>query len=284
MPRPTVGVSILTNGARRQWLEKCVSAFLDNCHYRPLIINIYNNGSTDDTDEWLTNLPDAYGITWRVIHCKKDMGCAYGTNASIDMAEDCEYQIHLESDFIHMPEAQTGADKYWLHRAVEFMDTGQCDYMYLRRMENERDIFQHWWAQWMPLLEGKGEYLKCPGFWWSNNPALFRTKALLEAGTLPLDVELDGAKGEAGWSMPELKAAKPPNAYIHHWGMFAHESMEPKYTEPMGCGQHAPVGSTTCKYGFYKDGKDRFCGTCDWSKSWDDMPVHAERYKRAING
>jgi hypothetical protein len=207
------------------------------------------------------------------------MGCAYGTNASIEMVNDCEFQIHIESDFIHQPEHMTGADKFWLHRAVEYMQKSKCDYLYLRRMENEHDIFMHWWSQWMPLLEGDGEFMRCNGFWWSNNPTLFRTKALVDAGTLPLNISIDGQKGEPGWSQPELQAKKPPNAHIHRWGMFMHEMMEPMYNSPMGCGRFPRVGTSSCKYGFYKDGKDRFCQSCDLAKGYSEMPEHEQRFR-----
>lgn len=279
MSKPKVGISILTNSDRRSWLQECINAFLVNCHYRPLVFGIHNNGSHDDTRHWLeSHLPEAYGVEWRIHHSDKDNGCAVGTNESINLVADCEYQIHLESDFIHMPESETGVDKYWLHRAIAYMQTHPCDYLYLRRMEGEFDIMQHWWAQWMPKVQQTGEFMPCPGFWWSNNPTLFRTKALMESGTLPLNEALDGVKGQPGWSQPELQAAKPPNAHIHQWGMFAHERKLPYKGYP-GCGRFQQYGITSCKYGFYKDGKDKFCQACDLSKGIEDMPAHEARYK-----
>jgi len=286
----TVGISILTNGSRRKYLARCIESFLENCHYRPLRISILDNGSTDDTFSWLRKIRfnHPYGIDYRICRNDTDAGCAQGTNQSIDLVDaglmpPCEYQIHLESDFIHMPEEQTGIDKFWLHRAVEYMDKGNCDYLYLRRMESEQDIFQHWWSQWMPKLQVDGEeYFRCDGFWWSNNPALFRTQALKDNGTLPLNTALDGKKGEAGWSQPELRAKRPPNACIHRWGMFAHEAMVPRHLSQQGCGKFTAIGSTTCKYGFYKDGSEQFCRLCDLRKGVEDMPAHEARLRKAM--
>jgi glycosyltransferase involved in cell wall biosynthesis len=271
-----VGISILTNGSRRAYLERCIKSLLENCYYRPLVIGIFNNGSTDDTAEWLRhNLPEAHGITWRVYNSDKDRGCAWGTNNSIKMVDDCELQIHLESDFEHLPLSATGVDKMWLHRAVKHMD--KCDYLYLRRMRDEKEAAMHWWDQWMPqITEQDGEMLKCQGFWWSNNPSLFRLEALKDAGILPLQENLDGNKGTPAWSQPELQAGRPPNAYIHRWGMFVHEVEEGEDFSHQGCGSFSKHNHT-CKYGFWKHNNDRWCSMCDQSKDYKDMVEHRKR-------
>jgi hypothetical protein len=147
-------------------------------------------------------------------------------------------------------------------------------------MENDHDMFMHFWSQWMPRLIGEGEFLQCKDFKWSNNPALFKKKALIAKGTLPLDAEKDGAKGTANWTNAEVGAERPPNAYIHHWGMFMHEVMEDeRYPEMVGCGKFPAKGNSTCKYGFYKDGSDRFCRQCDLRKGREDMPAHEKRMR-----
>ena len=109
--RMPVGVSILTNGARRAALERCVGSLLANCYYRPLVIGIYSNGSTDDTIDWLDDLPDVYGVKWRLDVSMTDRGCAYGTNRSIEGVSQCELQIHLESDFELLTPEESGVDK-----------------------------------------------------------------------------------------------------------------------------------------------------------------------------
>jgi hypothetical protein len=250
-----------------------------------LRFGLFDNASTDDTKEWWENLPEVFGVTFEAFHSDTDQGMAGGTNGSIQMLDN-EFHLHLESDFIHLPESMTGVDKFWLHRAVSFMQDphNKCDFLYLRRMENDHDMFMHFWSQWMPRLEGEGEYLRCPGFKWSNNPALFKTKVLHDHGTLPLRAEIDGAKGTANWTKAELSAPPPPNAFIHHWGMFMHEMMEPRYPEMMGCGKFPEVGSSTCKYGFYKDGIDRFCQACDLKKGREDMPAHEQRMRQIFRG
>lgn len=268
-----VGVSILTNGNRLNYLQTCISSFLENCHYRPLVISIFDNGSTDGTKDWLNNMPHVYGVGWRVHSSPSDMGCAEGTNRSIEMVNDCEYVIHLESDFEHISSDISGEDKRWLHRAIDFMDKGTCDYIYLRKMVSENDIFQHWWSQWMGRIDmAEGKYLRCPGFWWSNNPTLFRVESLRRTGTLPLDVAKDGQKGTPGWSKPELEAPKPPKTWIHKWGLFVHEGLDMPEVCSIGCKTH-PV----CKYGFFKDGSDAFCACCDSGRDFRDMDAHTRR-------
>ena len=272
-----VGVSILTNGKRRNDLERCIYSFLKNCHYRPLVISIYDNGSTDDTAKWLGELPEMYGVEWRVYISGLDKGCAYGTNYSINMLVDCELQIHLESDFEHLHASESGVDRMWLHRALELMDSGECDYLYLRRMRDHRESQMHWWSQWMPQVQDtRDEYLRCPSFWWSNNPVLFRTKALQDAGVLPLDESKDGPKGTPGWSQPELQTARPPNPWLHRWGVFIHERQSESFTES-GCGEYGPYGHSGCKYGFWYQEGESFCLSCDHSRGFGDMPEHEKR-------
>jgi hypothetical protein len=266
-----VGVSILTNGSRRRLLERCIDSLLENCYYRPLVIGIYSNGSTDDTGDWIQGIPPAYGIEWRLGISESDSGCANGTNSSMGLVADCALQMHLESDFEHLPETATGVDKMWLHRAVKLLDSGDCDYLYLRRMRNPQECAMHWWDQWMPkVTEEQGEYLKCPGFWWSNNPTLFRYSALKEANVLPLDESKDGAKGQPGWSQPELQAGTAPKPWLHRWGVFIHErSMIDKFANH-GCDHD-------CKYGFWMPSGNKWCSRCDQERDFRDMVEHRKR-------
>ena len=278
-----VGISILTNGSRVDYLEECVRSLVTNCHYRPLVIGIYSNGSTDDTADYLSSLPEMYGVEWRTFVSDEDGGCAKGTNESIKMVGDCELQIHLESDFELLSPEESGFDKMWLHRAVAFMNEGDCDYLYLRRMRDEQEAAMHWWGQWMPHIDlKKDEYLRCPGFWWSNNPVLFRLKAMKVCGVLPLDELKDGPKGTAGWSQPELQAARPSKTWIHEWGVFIHERKKREVFMSEGCKKYGPFGCSGCKYGFWKNGKDRWCKACDHSTGREDMPAHFERARANI--
>ncbi len=271
----------MTNGSRREYLERCIYSFLENCYYRPLVIGIYSNGSTDDTVDWMDNLPrDIYGVEWRLDVSTTDRGCAYGTNRSMELVEDCDLQIHLESDFEHLTPEESGVDRMWLHRAVVLMNSGVCDYLYLRRMRNPAEAAMHWWDQWMPrVIVEQEEYLKCPLFWWSNNPTLFRTKALEQAKVLPLKENLDGPKGTAGWSQPELTAGKIMHAWLHRWGMFVHERTDGETYDQEGCGQHGPYGKSGCKYGFWMTKDNPWCKVCDQKKNFKDMPIHRSRVR-----
>jgi len=276
-----IGIGILTNGARLNYLKECLSSFLNNCYYRPLVIGIYDNGSQDDTDEWIKGLSilnTPYGIELRHVRSDSDEGCAEGTNATAQLIGDCEYAIHLESDFRHLTPQESGFDKMWLHRCIDWMDKGKCDYLYLRRMMNPEEMMAHWWSQWMgKITEYDGEYMNCPEFWWSNNPHIRRTKALLDSKTLPLDVSKDGVKGTDGWSQPELQAPSPPNTWIHKWGMFVHERSQ-SFDGDYGCG-YSQMGCSSCKYGFYIKEGEHFCNTCDRSKDWTDMASHERRLR-----
>ena len=275
-----IGVSVLTNGARLEHFRTCLSSFLSNCYYRPLVFGIYDNGSTDGTAEWIrTSLPSAYGVEWRELRSDRDEGCAAGTNRAVELVEDCEYVLHLESDFEHLPQEVTGEDKLWLRRAADLMEKG-ADFLYLRRMVDEREMLAHWWSQWMPKVDGRdGNHLSCPGFWWSNNPHLHRTEAMRRLGVLPLDERSDGPKGTSGWSRPELEAARPGRTWLHKWGLFVHD--RPTHggrLELRGC---RPEG---CKYGFFEDGRGAFCEACAEESGFQDMPEHERRFLRKARG
>jgi len=273
-----VGVSILTNGSRRKSLERCIDSLLANCYYRPLVIGILDNGSTDDTGAFLGFLPKYYGVEWRVRTMSSDKGCAMGTNESIDLVSDCEFQLHLESDFEHLTPEESGVDRLWMHRAVELLMSGDCDYLYLRRMRDHFESQMHWWSQWMPrITEKRDEWMRCPSFWWSNNPTLFRIKALAQSKTLPLNILKDGPKGTGNWSKPELEAPKPPNPWLHRWGMFIHERKPTERFVNSGCTQFGPFGHSGCKYGFWYPYGANFCLVCNHEKDIEDLPEHEER-------
>lgn len=282
-----IGVSILTNGQRLSDLQLCIDSLLAFCHYRPLSIGIFNNGSTDGTYDWLNdcllNQAMPYGVTIRVQSSMKDIGCASGTNFACEMVKDCEYQLHLESDFKHLSPEESGVDRLWLRHAVEFMQKMEANYMYLRRMTCEQEMMVHWWSQWMTKIRDNfGPYLDCPEFWWSNNPALFNNKALYKGGTLPLDQMKDGPKGSNGWSQPELTARPPGRAWIHQWGMFVHEYRQQAPFKKFGCGTATCFGLSTCKYGFLREHGSAFCDTCKKESGYNDMQGHEDRFRRAI--
>lgn len=282
-----IGVSVLTNGQRLSALQGCIGSLLAHCFYRPLIFGIYDNGSTDDTLEWLSEWvpakdnPWKYGVTFRVQHSDKDLGCAAGTNAACELVRDCEFAIHLESDFELLSPEESGEDRLWLRRAAEFMQSVNGNYLYLRRMTGEREMLAHWWSQWMlKIVDQKGPYLSCPEFWWSNNPALRRNKALYDNGTLPLDAGKDGPKGTPGWSQPELSAKAPGRAWLHQWGVFVHD--RPAQGDIFGKRSCSIRGGKSCKYGFFKDGavSDKFCEVCLGDQGdFRDMSEHKARFK-----
>lgn len=288
MPKQAIGISILTNADRLGSLQECLHSFFSYCHYRPLIIGIFDNGSTDATAEFIKSYVAPYGVTLRSKRSDVDLGCAKGTNKAMELVDDCKYAIHLESDFIHLPSKVSGVDTLWLHKAVSLLESGDCDYLYLRRMRGPHEMVMHWWSQWMPLVtEEHGEYLKCPRFWWSNNPTLRRTQALLDCGTLPLSEHTDGAKGTPGWSMPELQAARPTKAWIHKWGMFVHDPPVGEIVSYGNC-MHGTscgkmLGTTGCKYGFFiKDIDNPWCSVCAKAESFQDMQEHEKRWRNNI--
>ena len=216
----------------------------------------------------------------------RDLGCAEGTNRSCDMVRDCEFAVHLESDFEHLSPEESGEDRLWLRRAVEFLTDRGGDFMYLRRIMDEQEMMAHWWSQWMGRIEkdrSTEKYLCCPTFWWSNNPALFRNATIYERRTLPLAADKDGSKGSSQWSKPELETTAPGNAWIHRWGLFVHEKPEHGNVFGLaGCGAADFGAGPRCKYGFLKDGVSPFCQVCRSDMGFEDMPDHEKRFREAM--
>jgi glycosyltransferase involved in cell wall biosynthesis len=278
----TIGISILTNGCRRKYLSQCIDSFFNNCHYRPLVVGIFDNGSQDDTAEFLkTSLPKIDGVKWRVESSSIDLGVSKGTNKAISLVSDCRYALHLECDWELLSKEESGEDGFWLHRALDCVRSGKCDYLYLRRMINENEMMIHWWSQWMSKIDRvEAGQMRCPGFWWSNNPALRDNYALREQGVLPLPEIENEYKGSPVWGQCELQAKKPSRPWLMKWGVFIHDRPNHKdYAKQTGCGNFGPYGVSTCKYGFFKDGSDAFCMSCDLTKSYKDMEVHESRFR-----
>ena len=272
--KTTVGVSILTNGNRLSRLKRSVDSLLENCSYRPLCIGIFDNGSTDGTKDWTP--PEVDGVEYKIVRSEKDLGCSIGTNKACDLVSGCQYALHLESDFELLPESLTGQDDKWLDRAIDFMDEGGCDYLYLRKITNEDEMLMHFWSQWMPkITEEKGEYLRCPDFWFSQNPHIRRNSAM--SGVLPVPEFEGDNKSSDVWNKSEMETGKPPNAWIHRFGLFVHE-WDSSDDLPMGCGRFSE-GASTCKYGWFKSGSGKWCDGCDLSKGFRDMHDHDMRFR-----
>ena len=227
-----LGVSILTNGSRLTMLQKCIGSFLSFSFYRPVEICVFSNGSTDGTVKWLeewTKSPDnpwKYGVTFRFESSATDLGCAAGTNKSIEMVRDTDFHIHIESDFLHLSPEQSGIGRMWVRDAINLLESGDADYLYLRKLRDDTEKAMHWFEQWRTkIVEERPPFKRVEGFWWSNNPSIFRMSAMLKSGTLPLRSDLDGAKGTKNWSVPELSAPRPTKAWMWGFGegMFTHE-------------------------------------------------------------
>ena len=278
-----IGISILTNSNRCNWVKRCIDAFLENCSYRPLIISIYDNGSTDDTYSFLQSLVSSSEVEYRYARSQKDLGLAHGTNSATDLVKDCEYAIHVESDFIHLTEKESGVSKDWLEKAIHFCNKNSVDYLYLRRMRSENESMYHFWSQWLERIKViDSDYMQCVGFWWTNNPALRHNPTIYKNGCLPLpDVGSKIRKpGDANWTKCELEAKRPENTWIHKFGMFTHEPPEGIEfgSEKYGCGAFKKVGNSSCKYGFYSPSSN-FCNLCDLGKNLNDLSNHEYRLR-----
>ena len=275
-----IGVAILTNGDRRKRLEACLKSLIENTDYPDLSVCVFDNGSTDDTSEWLNQQRFEEFKTFRVRSSVDDLGCAAGTNQVSEMVRDYDYVLHLESDFLMLPSFVTGEDKQWLQRALSHLETSGSDYLYLRRMVSPEEARMHWWAQWMPKVkQGTESYMEVPGFWWSNNPHLRRNEGIYAAGCLPLNESRDGPKGTPGWSKPEMTTNRPQKASVCRWGVFVHEQV-PKDTTALLSGCNGSPGSDPwCKYGFFGlNGTQDFCKVCDPEKGLGDLPEHDNRF------
>lgn len=289
-----VGIAVLTNGDRRQYLEQNIRAFLDNCSYRPLIFGIHDNGSVDSTPEYLKHgLPKEHGVEFRCLRSDKDLGCGPGVNRANDLVKELEFTFFLESDWTCLHQSESGYDKQWMHECLDFLQTGRADYIYLRRFRNDNEArYHHWNHVLRNTMHTEGRFLYTERFMYSNNPHIRRTKALYENQSLPLKEMFDAQgnalekKGNAEWGAAEHQAKHPKNFWIHMWGMFIHESTPTPSIEmlkPVGCNKYGPHGCSTCKYGFLEL-KPGWCEVCDFSKDFHDLLAHDTRFNHYVNG
>jgi len=284
-----IGIAVLTNSDRKHYLKDTIESFLENCSYRPLVIGIFDNGSTDDTWNYIQDLAQTKldGVEWRIKRSDMDLGCGPGVNRANEMVKEFEYTFFLESDWLLMREEESGVPKTWMDECLEFMQTGKCDYLYLRRFAHNDEAMFHDYGFVMHFSgEQDGKFLQINKFMYSNNPHLRRTKALYDSGTLPVPeflapdgTGLEKKENKQFWGKAEHAAPQPPNIWFRVWGMFLHES-EPIASDkikPVGCGYYGPYGCSTCKYGFIQFNHG-FCPLCDASKDYHDLFNHQKRY------
>jgi len=279
-----VGISILTNGERLDYLRRCVESLLARTSYRPLVVAIYDNASTDGTAIYIDRLKESreLGVEWRSGRAVVDQGVSVGINRAMAMVADCEWAIHVESDFELIDPDASGHGRDWLEKAVEWAEGAGCDYLYLRRILDEREVMAHWWWRWPGRIAPSAEpFQMLPGFWWSNNPALRRNPALAAAGVLPLPERPRESKDRPYWSKSEMEAVRPPNAAIMPHGVFAHEWSEPRL---LGCDRFERHGMSTCKYGFFQDPGSMWCRVCDPMAPWNCLAEHYDAYQALLKG
>jgi glycosyltransferase involved in cell wall biosynthesis len=284
MMNEPVGISILTNGERLPRLAACVSSILGGTSYRPLIVAVHDNGSVDGTSEWLREVSSVEppGVEWRVGRSETDMGVSVGTNRAMDMVSDCGWAMHVESDFELLPPELSGWDVGWLDSALRWMSSEGCDYLYLRRIVDEREVRAHWWWRWPGrVARFEGPFCEVPGFWWSNNPHLRNDRALRRAGVVPIP-ERDGEnKRSSFWSLSEARAKAPPNPAVTVPGLFVHEW---DGGDGFGCGRFDAFGASSCKYGFFVDPASAWCRACDAAAPSNCLAEHVDRFLMLASG
>ena len=283
----TVGIAVLTNGDRCDYLQQNIFAFLENCSTRPLVFGIFDNGSTDRTPEFCKNLPVIQGVEWRYERSEIDLGCGAGVNRANNLVKEFACTFFLECDWTCLHKSESGYDEKWLDECTDFLKTGKADYIYLRRFRHDAESrFHHWPMVMANSGYSEGRFLRTEKFMYSNNPHVRLTKALYENGTLPLQEFFDDKgngiekKGNAVWGNAEHLAKHPKNFWIHKWGMFTHESTPTPPLEqlkPVGCEKYGPHGVSTCKYGF-TEFRNNWCPLCDFSKDHHDLAAHDQRF------
>jgi glycosyltransferase involved in cell wall biosynthesis len=280
-----IGIAVLTNGNRLGYLKQNLEAFIENTSYRPLVFGIFDNGSTDGTPTYINSLINTEGVTFRKMRSEADMGCGVGVNRANDLVKEFEYTIFLESDWTLLEERESGWNKEWLDECLDFMKTGKCDYLYLRRFPN---VFESRFHDYQHVMahsgHQEGRFLYITKFMYSNNPHIRRTKVLYDQGILPLREFIDAnglgieKKGNPTWSQAEHSAKQPEKLWFTMWGMFGHETtVTPKEIRQVGCDKYGPFGCSTCKYGFTEFNAG-FCALCDFSKDWHDLKNHTDRF------
>jgi GT2 family glycosyltransferase len=110
MSKPKVGVVIL-NWNRLDLTKTCLHSIAKQT-YRPDLIIVVDNGSTDGSLEWLHSNKNIY-----LISNNKNLGFARAINQGFSSAlkQKCSYVVSLNND--------TELDKNWLGKMVNYMET-----------------------------------------------------------------------------------------------------------------------------------------------------------------
>lgn len=287
----TIAIAMLTSGNDREFLQRTITSFLENCSYRPLHFAIFDNASTDDTWQYLQSLQSSELVSYDIKRSEINTGCGIGVNTANDMVKDYEYVLFLENDWTHLSDKESGASKEWLHECIDILDKNQTDYIFLRRFRNDWETRFHGWTNIFkncgPVVSNFVQYANFP---YSNNPHIRRNKSLYDSQVLPLKEFRDTNgnptehKGNKDWGRAEIETRTIARAMLYKFGMFGHESRKsPENLHIVGCKKYEQCGASTCKYGFLWFREEcvehgSFCDVCNHNKDFHDLAEHDKRF------
>ena len=232
----------------RQVLFKTIRSFVDNTVIDyPLTWYILLQGYSPQAYKTVKKFTDKLmhfnsNLTFNLTYVAVNKGLSAGVNYLAQLSQHFTYVIHLEDDWICLPEEFTGIPKEWLKQLISFMDTNpQMSSIFLRKYSTPQEKYHYCWtrpAQYVchrfvnfnyshqMRTKPKVKYQQLtlqeiPNFCFTLNPVLRRNQDYYRAEVFPLDQFDDKASDSRrqAWST----TAKQD---IPHWGWAESLAME----------------------------------------------------------
>ena len=164
-------------------------------------------------------------LQFDLIISEKNLGLSKGNNILVKYAEDYQYIMNIEDDWVCLPESMTGLNKNWLTTCLEFLDSRpDVSTLFLRKYVDDADKWKSAWTRdvyyyghkhhdnFNAAKKMKGshtvyrneiKFQEIPKFCYSFNPHIRRHLDYVNKGVFPLDTFNDIRKAP-----PEVKAGE----------------------------------------------------------------------------
>ena len=217
---------VILNWNGRKFLEKFLPSVLSNSNSEGYVVYIADNGSTDDSVQWLKqNLPQV-----KLILLDKNYGFALGYSKALQQINS-EYFVLLNSDVEVTP--------HWLSPVIKLMDDDRniAACMPKIRSFQNKELFEYAGAAGgfidkygYPFCRGRmlniiekdnGQYNDVHEIFWASGACMFlRSSAYFEAGGLDADFFAHMEEIDLCWRMKRLgyKIVYSPDVTIYHVG------------------------------------------------------------------
>lgn len=273
------------------------------CLLYPEVIPVYilvnqTNSDIDEELEFITSRWQDVLFDFHIEKLPENIGCGAGINYLNDWANDYEYTLFLECDWI-LKEDTTPT---WLDSAISFMNNyPNVDGIYFRRFRNDYEVRAFGGEDFL-TIESFNNTITHNGIpfrlvtypRYTNNPVLRRNKSFYDAGIFPLPIpDAVEEKGSGFWSSAEGSVEYVPQEnqmlfYYADFGYFLHQDPQmfqvsnEHYSGTTNFSVEKCIackhGLTQCKWGFCNQENELFCDVCETPEITETYSAHDARH------